>query len=229
MRSRRAGCRSGWVRSGYGRAGSTWLLPQVLENALGEGAGEPGEAGDLLGGCLPQRTHTAEAREQHLLTCRADARDPRQLTRQRALSVQLAVVAVREPVRLVADALQQPERVARAGQAQRVRAAGKVDFLLPLGQRDQGEVVRSRLVGCGLRHRELPLPAIDHRKLGERLPFLDPPAQIPPYDFLHRAEVIIAPVAAHLEAPVLVLVRCTVLERDAARDDLRALHVRDVE
>src|SRR5690606_39834978 len=88
-----------------------------------------------------------------------------------SLPVQPAVVIVRKPMRLVADALQQSKRVARTWQTQRVRAAGKVDFLLPLGQCDQGNVVRACLRGRCLRHGELALAAIDHGELGEWPPF----------------------------------------------------------
>src|SRR5919108_2098836 len=101
-----------------------------MEELFGELAGDARHGRDVASAGLTQRAHAAEVREQGALPRRSDAGDQRQLTRDRALAPELAVVRVREPVRFIADALQQPQCWARAWQAERLGAIDQVDFLL---------------------------------------------------------------------------------------------------
>src|SRR5690606_22202735 len=121
-----------------------------------------------------------------------------------------------EPVRLVAGSLQQPQCRTRAWQAQRRRAADKVDLLLALRQGTQGDAARARSLDRRGRRAELPLAAVDHRQVREWQPFFDPAPEVPTHDLRHRPEVVVPPIAPDLEAAVLRLLRFAVLEDDGA-------------
>ena len=76
------------------------------------------------------------------------------------------VVGDREPVRLVADPLEQVEPLAGARQDHRVLLAGQPDLLEPLGQPAHRDVVDAELVERPLRGRDLRRPAVDDHQAG---------------------------------------------------------------
>ena len=82
-----------------------------------------------------------------------------------------AVVRDREPVRLVAHPLQQPQGLGVARDRDRLRAAGDEDLLDPLGEPDHGHLVVAALEQGRQRahaRRELALAAVDHDQVGQR-------------------------------------------------------------
>src|SRR5690606_19267690 len=190
---------------------------------------EPWDLRDLLGRRRAQGTHAAEPLEQGLLPCRADAGNLPQLAGQRTARPQLAVVRDGEPVRLVPDPLEQAQRRAGTGEAQRLAAVREIDLLLSLGQCADRRVTHTERFERGERRRELPLAAVDDRQFGQRPPFVEPPPEVAPDDLGDGAEVIVAPIPLDAEAAVLALVGLAVLEHDGAADDLAALRMRDVE
>ncbi len=80
--------------------------------------------------------------------------------------------AEREPVRLVADPLQELEPCGAALEHDRLGPAGDEHLLLALGQRDDGHPRELAGLHRLERRRELALAAVDHdevRRLGEAL------------------------------------------------------------
>jgi hypothetical protein len=71
------------------------------------------------------------------------------------------VVVLGEAVGLVADVLEQAEGEGAAAQHDRVRAAGDVDLLLALGQRDDRRGRHLQRLEGGQRGAELALAAVD--------------------------------------------------------------------
>ena len=79
------------------------------------------------------------------------------------VSRRLPVKRDREPVRLVADALQQLEPRVVPIEQDRLRAAGNEHLLLPFRERDDGDARQARRRLDRLeRRRQLPLAAVDH-------------------------------------------------------------------
>jgi len=83
---------------------------------------------------LLHRRHTTQRRDELLPACFAQARDAVERTRSHPLAAQLAVEPVREPVCLVADALQHEQRLAAAWHLDRLTAPRQVHLLEPLGE-----------------------------------------------------------------------------------------------
>src|SRR5947209_3470393 len=84
------------------------------------------------------------------------------------LAPQDLVIVLREPMRLVAHILQQPQRRRVPAQAQRLRLAGPVNLLLALRQRDQARRLNSQQVERLQRRVQLPLAAVNEKNIGER-------------------------------------------------------------
>ena len=80
----------------------------------------------------------------------------------------LAVEVEREPVRLVADPLQQPQRLRVAGDRQRARAAGHVHLFELLGQPDHRRPALDERGERANPGRELTLAAVDHDQVRQR-------------------------------------------------------------
>src|SRR5207244_3910815 len=134
----------------------------------------------------------------------------------------------RKTVRFVARALQQTQAGVRAREPQRLGAAYKVDFLLALGQTDKCYVTCTRL-GCGGdRCTELTFAAVDDCELGQRQLFLETSVEITRDNFMHRAEIVVAPFTANAEPTILGFVRFGIAKDNGTPDQLTALCVRDV-
>ena len=145
----------------------------------------------------------------------------------------------REPVRLVADALQELQPGVVPIEQDRLRTTGNEYLLLTLRERDDGNARKAR---CRLdrleRRRQLPLAAVDHdevRHCGEALVEAAgieavAEAREPTRDDLpHRGEVVLAVEPAHRERAVVSLLRLGVDEHRHRGDDVTPLQVRDVE
>ena len=101
-------------------------------------ARDAGHGLDLLARRADDALGRAEVAEQRPLAHRADAAQlVEQRMRHRAVAAR-AVEVDREPVRLVADALEQPRRVRIRLDLERRRAARHVDLLESLGEADHG-------------------------------------------------------------------------------------------
>ena len=138
--------------------------------------------------------------------------------------------ADREPVGLVADALDELEHGRRPREGHRLVPAGHEDQLLALGQAGHGLIAEPQLAQ-GLRGRgELSPAAVDQHEVGQLLAFLEQPPVAAPHHFAHGGEIVghVAD-AAHAELPVVRFPGLPVLERDHGGDHVRALDVRDVE
>ena len=135
---------------------------------------------------------------------------------------------MRESMGFIAHPLQQAQRRAVARQAQRFRAAGKVDFLIFLSQSNEGDVGRANRARCRDCGTQLAASTVDHGQIGYRQLFVDATLEVAADDFSHRSKVIIAPIAPDTEATVLALLRFGVDEHDRAAHDFSALQVRIV-
>ena len=82
---------------------------------------------------------------------------------------QQVMIVLREPMGLVAHVLQQPQRRGMPAQAQRLRLAGAIDFLLALGQRDQARRLLAQHAEDFQRRVELALAAVDEQDVGKHL------------------------------------------------------------
>src|SRR6476619_7595706 len=92
---------------------------------------------------------------------RADTRERLEDRLHRPRSPLAPVIAERDPVRLVADALQELERRTGAVERDRRRKAGDEHLLLPLRKRDDGHAREIALLHGGERRPELPLASVD--------------------------------------------------------------------
>ena len=119
----------------------------MLEHPLGEPGGETRHGGELghRGGLHPGEA--AEPLQQQPPPVRPHTGDVEQLRRDRPLGAALPVVGQPEAMRLVADALQQPERGAPAGQPQAVGATRQEDLLVPLGEAGELEALEAEAIG----------------------------------------------------------------------------------
>src|SRR5690606_4184392 len=171
------------------------LACESSADLLGELHGETGDRRDLFRAGRAERPDAAEPCEERPLADRPDPGNLGELAGQRAPRAELPVVAVREPVRLVANALEEPQRAARPGQAQRRGAPDKVDLLLTLRQGADRHIRHAH--GLERRHRRIELApaAVDHREVGERRALVQPATEIAGHDLGHGAEVVVAPVA----------------------------------
>ena len=113
---------------------------------LRQRAADPGHGGDLLHRRLADALHRAEHLEQLALALRPDAGQVVERRPHRALRAQVAVVRDREPVRLVAEPLDQVQRLRRRRQQDRIGAAGQEQLLALLGEAGQRQVVQPELV-----------------------------------------------------------------------------------
>ena len=160
--------------------------------------------------------------------------------RRHPLAPQLAVEGVGEAVGLVADPLQQEQRLGLAGDVDRVGPAGHVDLLEPLGQRrDRDLLVEAEVAHDPLGHGQLALAAVDQqqlRRVGEPPGPLAPLAdRAVPLDevggeaagqhLLHGGVVVVAGDVLDLEAAVLALLGQAVLHHHHRADVVGALEV----
>ena len=96
----------------------------------------------------------------------------------------------RKAMRLVADALQQPQRRAVRIDADRQIAVADEDQLLFLRQADGDQVGQPDLLERLVRGVQLPLPAVDQDQVGKRPALLDELSIPAPDHLLHRGEVV---------------------------------------
>jgi len=129
-------------------------------------------------------------------------------------------------VRLVARLLEQPERRGAAREPQRLRAPAHEDLLLALREAHERQRREPQRLQRLVRGGELPLAAVDDDEVGERLPLLQPAAEVAPDDLAHRLEVVGALRLVHrldLHRAVLAPARPPVLEPDDAPDTVLPL------
>ena len=146
------------------------------------------------------------------------------------------MVGDREPVRLVAQALDEVQGARRRRQQDRVARAGQEQLLALLGQPDERQVVQAELVEDGLGRRDLALPAVDDHEvrelpaqlLGAALVAGLRPAEAAQEHLLVAGEVVRALDRADPEAAVVPGPRPALLEDDHAADRLGALERADV-
>src|SRR5919108_3003889 len=185
------------------------------------------------GGELGHRrlTHAAR-RPQRLEQARADGgpdagnRVERGLNR--ALPAQLLVIRDREPVRLVPDLLQRVQRGRRRVEQQRLATVARVDLLLLLGERDDGDPVEPEILQNLKAHVELAAAAVDEDEVGQHASLLERLAEPPAEHLAQRAEVVGAAHRADLESLVVVLLHRAVFPDHERADLLGALDVGDV-
>ena len=103
----------------------------------------PGSRGDFLGGGFFEAGDAAEFFQQEPLFVSGHAGAVVEQAFLHAAAVEQGVVAVGEAVGLVADALEQLERAAVVRDADGLLAAGDEDFLVLLGEADDGQVVQA--------------------------------------------------------------------------------------
>ena len=149
------------------------------------------------------------------------------------------MVRDREPVSLVADLLEQVERLRVARDAHRLRLTREVDLLEALGQRRHADVFEAEVLEHARRDPELTLAAVDEeqvRRVREPLAgartfvaFREVAAEPPGQRLLHRGEVVLARLMTDLEPAVVGPLRQPVFHHHHRRDDVGALEVRDVE
>ena len=117
-----------------------------LWSAEGESA-DAGDGGDLLDRRLADALHRAEDAEQRAAAARADAGQVVELGADRRLAPQVAVVGDREAVRLVADALDEVQRLrGRSAAAIGSARSGQDQLLALLGEPGERQVVQPELV-----------------------------------------------------------------------------------
>ena len=149
----------------------------------------------------------------------------------------LAVVRDREAVGLVAESLDEIERLRRRGQDDRVAATGQEQLLALLRRSRERQVVEAELVEHRAGGADLALAAVDDDEVGQAPAELLGAALVraqgspeaTPQDLLVAREVVLAVDAAHPEAAVLARARPAVLEHDHAADRRRPLDGADVE
>src|SRR4051794_1085444 len=121
-------------------------------------ARQTGHRLELLAGGGEEPLRRPEVLQQRSLARRAD---PRELVEDRAPEqaavAAAAVVLDREPVRLVADPLQQARGLGVGGEVERRRAAWDVDLLQPLGEADDGDAALAERLQRPHPRRQLPL------------------------------------------------------------------------
>ena len=140
-----------------GRAGLVELRVEVARGLLREA----GNALELLLRGLEEALDGAEVPDDRAPPHRPDAGKPLEDRLHRARAPLAPVVAERDAVRLVADALEELERGARAVEHDRRREPGHEDLLLALRERDDRDARQVELLHRGQRRGELPLSAVD--------------------------------------------------------------------
>ena len=145
-----------------------------------------------------------------------------------ALAAQLAMVGDGEAVRLIADALDEVERLAVARQHDRVALALAEHELELLGEADDGDVRMTRAPDDLKRRGELPLAAVDDNEIRQLLLWQIAVAAL--RDLAHGEEVVRLSLRAFdLEAPVVGFLRHATLEDDHRGNGLSSLNMRDIE
>src|SRR6185437_8581172 len=110
------------------------IMPQRLRHRLGKSGSEPADFCDLLGGRRTQLAHRAEVLEQSLSPGGPETWQVVKLADRLRRTPLGAVVGDREPVRLVAYALEQVEALAGTRQYDRAVFAGQPHFFEALGK-----------------------------------------------------------------------------------------------
>ena len=141
---------------------------------------------------------------------------------------------------LVAEVLQDEQRLRAAGDPQGLGLARQVDLLQPLGQADHRDVQAAALEDLH-GHAELPPPAVDDHQPGRVRELPGPPrssiavrrlglqaSEPAGQDLLHRGEVVLAGHALDLETAVVAALGEAVLEHHHGPDGVRRPQVRDV-
>src|SRR5258708_1577262 len=98
------------------------------------------------------------------------------------------MVVLGKAVGLVADVLQEPQRVSVAAEPQRLVHAGLVDLLLAFGQRNDRRRRQSQFAKCGQPSVQLPLASVDQQNVGKSLTVGIEPLEPPPHPPLHGTE-----------------------------------------
>ena len=96
----------------------------------------------------------------------------------------------REAMRLVANALQQPQRGAMRVERERLDAVAREDQLFFLRQADRDQVRQTDRLERRIRGVQLALAAVDHDQIGKRSAVLEHLRVAPAHDLLHRRKVV---------------------------------------
>src|SRR6266508_1477302 len=113
-----------------------WAAVEPLVDRPGHGRPQSGGGLQLLDGGRPEAGNRTEPLQQGPLAGGPDPWDVVELGVQGALRPFLPVIGDGEAVGLVPDVLQHEQRLGPPGDDQRLRLAGQVDLLQPLGQAD---------------------------------------------------------------------------------------------
>src|SRR3954468_3163543 len=142
-----------------------WLLWCALSQVVDDGRGKrPAEAGhghDVRHVRTAKAFDRTEVAQQRLLAARPETGYAVQLGGRHRLRAALPVEGDRKTVRLVAQALQQVEALARAGQDDGVLLSWEPHLLQPLGETDEGDLLDAELVEHGLRGVDLGQSPVD--------------------------------------------------------------------
>ena len=146
----------------------------------------------LLARRAPHAGQAAERRQQRPPPPRPDAGHVVELRSQVAHRARLAMERHGEPVRLVADPLDEQQRRDRSSASaigssrSRVKSSSSF-FAMPTATR----FARPELLERRVRRRQLPLAAVDQDQIGKRAALLEQLAVAAPHDFVHRREVVV--------------------------------------
>lgn len=147
---------------------------------------------------------------------------------ERRFSSQHVVVMLREPVRLVANRLQQTQRERAAAQLERLFPVGNVNFLVAFGQRNNEARAASGAFQSGERGVKLAFAAVDQKNVGGRAVRVDDgePAR---NRFRNGGEVVDSIDRSNFVTPITVFERATVDEMNERRDCVPTAEVRDID
>src|SRR4051812_25004161 len=134
-------------------------------NGLSRPPPDSGHGRDLLDARRAQPFHRAERAQQRLTSQLTKAGDVIKRADRHRLRAPLPVVGDREPVRLIANALQEIERLARARQDQRIGAVREPYLFQPLRQAAQRDIRDAELAHRGGSRCDLWWAAVDDHKL----------------------------------------------------------------
>src|SRR5699024_9038549 len=139
--------------------------PQRGADGLRDAGPDPRDLAELLHTRRAERGHRVELLQQGRTPGRAEAGDVVEHRTGHALRPTPAVRADRAPVRLVAEAMEQEQALAVAGEDHRLLLAGEPDLLESFGDPDHGDVVDAQFhehLGRGL---DLGAAAVHHEEL----------------------------------------------------------------
>lgn len=125
------------------------------------------------------------------------------------------VIRIHEPMYLVADGLQEAQRVVMPVKRERLFAVWQKEEFLLFGERRDREGTEAQRKQRLARGVELPAPAVDQDEIREGLVFIHEPLVAPPDRFLYRGKIILSRHAPDNETAVIFCIGASIFEMDA--------------